>query len=359
MDLTPVFNQALAAHNARPVEPYVFRLQDLDEFLKEAYRIRAHIAELHTYLRSIRQSYLSTANPPRRKHTARPNNGSTAGSLPKDSQYLTDAQRSEIDASAKQLLRELNQAITGLQDAEQVRQAAESAVAMKKRAKAGLGALGRWAAGGAITAKSPEEELAEAKANALNAHHESIIWYLQRALEECGRFQSSMMEIRITREVEKSKSVLYKARGTMPTTNNDYGSLNGAAGAEFRGKDAVGLDENSNATVEQQLDPEQLQLFAQENQDLLKHYEDHLDAVRTAEKSLLEISELQTQLANNLSMQSAHIDQLVEDSFNTTENVGHGNKELKRATERRSTARLVFWFTCAFCTTLVVWDLII
>jgi syntaxin 18 len=77
------------------------------------------------------------------------------------------------------------------------------------------------------------------------------------------------------------------------------------------------------------------------------------------EKSLLEISELQTTLANNLSVQAAHIDQLVEDSFSTTENVGSGNKELKRATERRSTAQAVFWSTCVFCTTLVLWDLFI
>ena len=80
---------------------------------------------------------------------------------------------------------------------------------------------------------------------------------------------------------------------------------------------------------------------------------------RATEKSLLEISELQTTLANNLSVQAAHIDQLVEDSFSTVENVGSGNKELKRATERRSTAQLVFWSTCAFCTTLVLWDLFI
>jgi syntaxin 18 len=49
----------------------------------------------------------------------------------------------------------------------------------------------------------------------------------------------------------------------------------------------------------------------------------------------------------------------VEDSFSTTENVGSGNKELKRATERRSTAQAVFWSTCIFCTTLVLWDLFI
>jgi hypothetical protein len=76
------------------------------------------------------------------------------------------------------------------------------------------------------------------------------------------------------------------------------------------------------------------------------------------EKSLLEISELQSTLANNLSIQSAHIDQLVQDSFSTTENVGSGNRELQRATERKSTARLVFWSTCMLCTFLVGWDLV-
>lgn len=197
-----------------------------------------------------------------------------------DTKYLTDEQRNEIDSSAKQLLRELNYAITTLQEAEQVRQATESTVAYKKRAKRGLGALGRWAAGGAITAKSLEEELEEAKSNTIKAHRESIIWYLQRALEECGRFQSSMMEIRITREVEKTKSILYKAGSAMPVAG-DFGAANGthSAGTDYRGK-TTHIQEADPAAVEAQLDPEQLQLFAQENQDLLKHYEDHLDQVR-------------------------------------------------------------------------------
>jgi t-SNARE complex subunit (syntaxin) len=78
-----------------------------------------------------------------------------------------------------------------------------------------------------------------------------------------------------------------------------------------------------------------------------------------AEKSLLEISELQTTLATNLSVQAAHIDQLVEDSHLATENVGSGNKQLKKATERRSTAQMVFYGTSAFCLTLILWDLFI
>ncbi|OAL03371.1 hypothetical protein IQ06DRAFT_243200 [Phaeosphaeriaceae sp. SRC1lsM3a] len=358
MDITPIFNEVLRRHDAQPVEPYVFRVEDLEEFVKEAYRIRTHITKLHTDLKSIRQSYLSTANPPRGKQFARASG--SAASSEKDTKYLTDAERTEIDASAKQSLRELNYAINTLSDAEKIRQTTQSQVALQKRARQGLGALGRWAAGGAITAKSVEEELEEAKANTVKAHHESIIWTLQNQLEECGRFQSSMMEIRLMREVEKSKSVLYKTRASGPSTN-DYGDMHGGdsgSSTDYRGK-ASYKPEDSNGVIEQQLDPEQLQLFAQENQDMLKQYEDQLDKVRATEKSLVEISELQTTLANNLSVQSAHIDQLVQDSFSTTENVGGGNKELKRATERRSTAQAVFWSTCIFCTTLVLWDLFI
>lgn len=44
MDITPVFHEVLVQHDARPVEPYVFRVEDLDEFLKEAYRIVGHVA---------------------------------------------------------------------------------------------------------------------------------------------------------------------------------------------------------------------------------------------------------------------------------------------------------------------------
>ncbi|CBX90660.1 hypothetical protein IAQ61_002148 [Plenodomus lingam] len=334
MDITPVLNQVLATHNAGPIEPPVFRVDDLDEFLKEAYRIRTHITKLHSDLKSIRRSYLSTAHAPRRKQYAR---SSASLSADKETRYLSDAERTEIDAQAKQSLRDLNYAINTLRDAEQIRQTTESQVALRKRAKQGLGALGRWAAGGAITAKSVEESVEEAKANNIRAHRESIIWSLQNQLEACGRFQSKMMEIRLLREVEKSKSVLYKTRATGPSSQGE---------ADVK-------------EVENQLDPEQLQLFAQENQDMLKQYEDQLDKVRATEKSLTEISELQSTLANNLSLQSAHIDQLVQDSFQTTENVGSGNKELKRATERGSTAQKVFWATCAFCGTLVLWDLFV
>lgn len=79
---------------------------------------------------------------------------------------------------------------------------------------------------------------------------------------------------------------------------------------------------------------------------------------RTAERSLLEIAELQSSLVSHLDIQSSHISQLVSDSINTTANVQGGNKELKKASERKSTARMVFWASCVLCGVLVGWDLV-
>ena len=44
MDITPIFNEVLVRHHARPVEPYVFRVEALEDFVKEAYRIVGHVA---------------------------------------------------------------------------------------------------------------------------------------------------------------------------------------------------------------------------------------------------------------------------------------------------------------------------
>ena len=273
------------------------------------------------------------------------------------------------------MLRELNGYIRKLADAEKLRQNTETTITRKKYARLGLGALGSWAAGGGGHTKSFEEDLDEAKAKAINMHRESVLWYLGKKLEECGSLQASMMEKRIMREMEKNRSNLAKSRAN-PIL--DLGSFDNGPGSSPTYKTSGGLHlETEQANPEDELTPEQIQLFEKENQDMLKHYQSTLNQVRyviqgmqtsghkanvyprTAEKSLIEISELQTQLVNNLAIQSAHIDQLVADSHFTNDNIGVGNKELKKATERPSTAKYVFYASCGLSAFLVIWDLII
>lgn len=242
---------------------------------------------------------------------------------------------------------------------------------------------------------------------------ESVLWYLRRGLKEAGEVQRGMMEKRVEREVERSKSALYKAKNIPGREalvreivggeewrggGGGGGVTNG--GARKGGMGAVELEAEERRNTEMQLSPEQLQLFERENEDLMKRYEGQLDQIRyfypvfsslfplsfshltffpglwassylvlsladycdwnyrTAEKSLMDIAEMQSQLIQQLDVQAESIQQMQVDSLNTAENVGGGNKQLKKAAERKSTARLVFWATCGLCSFLVAWDLV-
>lgn len=139
--------------------------------------------------------------------------------------------------------------------------------------------------------RSPEQEHDEESARTIRAVRESMLWFLRRGLETAAEVQRSMVEKRIERVREKEKSVLYKMgsmRGDIPTRPPD-----GAAAAAFdsgksyyaaasltRREYGAAMSEAEVADIESQLSPEQLQLFEQENNTMLKHYEDTLSKVQ-------------------------------------------------------------------------------
>ncbi|ODA77699.1 hypothetical protein RJ55_06301 [Drechmeria coniospora] len=343
VNITSEFNDLLSKHGAPTTRGrVVLDVDALDGFLKEAYRINSHIASLHEELRDVRQAYLSTAQP-RKVHA-----GYAAG----QPRVLTDREREDVDANAKQMLRELNASIRALDDAEQLRRETESAIIRKKYAS-GLSALSSWASGSDAMNKTADHAAAESGAQQTEIHRDGLLWFLRKRLELCCRTQQDMMEARLSRELERSRSF-------RPPPSADFAEfvpMSSKAQPAARSSGAGGFNEAASAY--QDLTEEQVQMFEEGNQDMMKHYESTLDKVRTAEKSLVEISELQSLLVNNLATQAAHIEQLVTDSMSTTENVGGGNKELKKAAKRPSAARYTFFAASGLCAFLVIWDLII
>ena len=189
-----------------------------------------------------------------------------------------------------------------------------------------------------------------------------MIWYLQAGLAQAMQRRQEMVEIKAEREREKERSVLWKMNASAPARGE---SMNGSAKGfpaktEDRGQKYNPAADSSYdpLAVESQLSPEQLQLFESENSTLLNYYNDTLKQVTQAEKSVLEIASLQQTLVSHLTTQGEMIEQLVTDAQNTDENVQKGNKELKKASERESTAKLVFWTTVGICGFLVGWDLV-
>ncbi|GAQ43340.1 hypothetical protein AtubIFM55763_003337 [Aspergillus tubingensis] len=362
-DLTPTFTQLV--HSKSPTSKLstgYMTTEIADEFLKEAYRINTHITSLLSYLQTIRPSYLSLTNTKPTTTTS-----TTSTTQPKPNETLDDTARDTITTTTSSLLSNLSTSITTLSAAENLRQ---ETVSRSIAQRFGKGFLAKWAGGATLTSsnddgnegKDKEQIVEEEKEKVLKGVRESVLFYLNKKLGSVVNEQRDMVEKRIERVRERERSVLYKS-------NTSSGSVGGGGGwgrvdGEWRGDTGntgggvVKMDEKEVKEIEKQLTPEQLQLFEEENDSLVRYFEDVVGKVQNAEKSLLEISSLQQTLVSHLSTQEEYISQLVTDASNTEANIGQGNKELKRATERRSTAQAVFWGTVGLCTWLVVWDLV-
>jgi hypothetical protein len=178
-------------------------------------------------------------------------------------------------------LRDLNARIRAFEDAEQLRQNTDAAL-LRKRLSRGLGVLGSWAAGDGVR---NEQASLEATARQIGAHRESVIWFLRTRLQETAQTQQRMMETRLTREMEKNRSVLAKARGPVmnmgahePANNSIRKPLVGVAanGTSLPMQE----EEETKKPMADNLTDGQRQLFEKGNQDMLKHLESTLDKVR-------------------------------------------------------------------------------
>lgn len=110
---------------------------------------------------------------------------------------------------------------------------------------------------------------------------ESVLWFLRTGLEGAASVQREMVEKRIERVREKEKSVLYKnaVPGAKVPAASEYGA-GSKSSPPLPTPDAVVLSEADSARIEAQLSPEQLQLFEEENDSMLRHYEDTLGKVQ-------------------------------------------------------------------------------
>jgi hypothetical protein len=239
--------------------------------------------------------------------------------------HFTDQERDSVDSSTATLLRDLSSSIANLSSAETLRHETESSL-LRKRYGHANNLLWRWAGGGSALSgtaaaqepRTPEQERDEGAAHTIRTVRESVLWSLRRGLEGAAEVQRGMVEKRIEREREKEKSVLYKLGGSdnkaasitlgQPLEGEGGSSLLSST-SSLRAHDAAMLSEGEVADIESQLSPEQLQLFAQENNTMLEHYEDTLSKVQYVSKPLffLSTSPLKTRIISVLNLRQIRI----------------------------------------------------
>ncbi|EPS41667.1 hypothetical protein H072_4427 [Dactylellina haptotyla CBS 200.50] len=349
-NISDAFNKLLESRDSAPIRGRRWHIPE-DGFIKEAYTINASITKLTRFLLSIRQAYLSTARAPR--------HASSLTTRPPDRRYFTDKERDEIDFEAKTMIRQYMQVIANLEDAEKTR------ILIEKKTREKNLSLGKWIRDLRRGGDEVDEEVEKSKWMAL--HREGVLWLLKNRLEKLSEIQREQQETRLMREVEKNKSILENvafnksqglAMGNAAVQASKAAQVEAQAKAYKRSQAAAAMEDEETRDIEQMLSKDQLQIFAKENQDMVKYYEDTLDQIRSAEKSLIEISEMQNRIVMDIAAQSDHIDQLMADSVTTSQNVEQGNKQLKQAAQRASPARYVFQASVGFCAFLILADLL-
>ncbi|KAK1922780.1 hypothetical protein DB88DRAFT_370058 [Papiliotrema laurentii] len=348
-DITPLFRSVMTSVQGsvppgRPKSPYRARSpapkgkqkDDQGEFLKEAYRIHAHLASLSTLLGTIRKAYLSTATAPIRRHERPHEDGSSGGQGGedglerwKDSKYLSDRERDEIDLRAKVILRRCRERVTQLEEQEKARQ--------KQASPPAVSALYTF-----LPSLAPAETSLAVGESLVRAHRASVIWTLNDMMARIGGTIAGMQEERLKRREERSRTLGGQAsrEAARFTSNSTSTSKLPSMLMPTSGTESKAVIPEDEPPIESQLSPEQIQQFALENNALVEHMESQLTSVLAAEKSLLEISALQTELVRHLAMQTEITERLYDEAVGSVAEVGKANQQLKQARKRGEEGRL-------------------
>ncbi|BGP36777.1 hypothetical protein JCM10449v2_000679 [Rhodotorula kratochvilovae] len=339
-----------------------------DAWTKQAEQVATNLRSFAGFLSSIRRAYLdlgsSSSNPHAHHHQqpARQLDPSKGLAAWEGVRWLTDRERDEIDFAVKVALRKSVDRVRELEALEKARLAA----AKRDNPNAGLSRLLGLAS--SSPAVSPEAE-------ALSQHRAHIALYFNELLAAVSQRQRDQQEARVRRQLERTQSLGGMGGGgalgmdelgrQMARRAKSERAAGKGKGRESVDEGAVGAvpsmyrpapipgeeDEEDDHPLESTLTAEQVQQFEAEESALLKATQSDLEALKTAESSLLEIAALQTQLAQHLGQQSELTDKLWEEAVTVSGEVERGNKQLKQAKERSRDSRmwlLIFLFGSSF-----------
>lgn len=312
--------------------------------------------DLIRYLRVIRSPYLALNT--HRNRSKRADGASKADHV----QPFTDQQVKDVDEAMKKQVKQIDSSLQQLSEDVEFEMQAKNAIRAKKREKKGFGRLGRWAAGGAAQERTQEEVEEDAVLETQKAHRDGVILSLRMRLQQAGKVQEDIVSTRLNREIERSQNIMSKAR-----VDRFQPEIQAESASSKQPMSAMDIDreaeqaarrerEQMRSELEAQMTPGQLQQLQSEETTMLKHYNAELDKIQRAQSSVLEISNLQTELTMHLNLQAEGISQLVSDSFEIGGNVKQGNKELEKANERWRPAQWTFYAAVGTGCFLVLWD---
>uniref|UniRef100_A0A674EF69 Syntaxin-18 n=1 Tax=Salmo trutta TaxID=8032 RepID=A0A674EF69_SALTR len=182
----------------------------------------------------------------------------------------------------------------------------------------------------------------------IKEHRGAVLDLIEMYLKGVCKLYSEQRAIRVKRVVDKkrleestSPCFLPEERSVMEVPENN-----------------VSLWEEGQGRVDDELSPEEMQMFEQENQRLVSEMSNLVDEVRQIEGKVVEISRLQEIFAEKVLMQETEIDSIHQLVVGATENVKEGNEDIREAIQNNAGFRvwiLFFLVMCSFSLLFLDW----
>ncbi|KAI9230151.1 MAG: hypothetical protein DHS80DRAFT_29097 [Piptocephalis tieghemiana] len=281
-----------------------------DSFSQEAYRIYRHIRTLRALLSQSRKGYL-----------ARPGRagGKGIGGL----SSMTEHERDEMDRQAREIIATCSSRIRSLE-------------AIVEASGKGVGAMGNLMYN--LLVDDGTEDPGKRQQDVQRAHRASITLTLNTWLAQLGQQQRQMQEARLERQMEQQKSRINPSISSMDLHVEPSGDT-----------DTAGDDG---------LTSEQRQALEQENDRMVEEFATALDQIRQTERSLTEISQIQSQLATHLAQQTQETERLYAEATASTDRVKDGNFQLAEARKHMADTRkwiLIFLLAASLILLFLDW----
>lgn len=174
----------------------------------------------------------------------------------------------------------------------------------------------------------------KSQSSAINKHREGILLSLSFELRDTSKMLLNMQETRLSRKRDIELG--------------NFDSSLSAVNVESLNYDLIpeSMDRNQSDPFAE-LSQEQLQVLQGENSEILDAKLEDLAKVEQISRSVIEIAQLESQLAAHLTVQSENINNLVNEHDMTEVDIVEGNKVLKKATRKGNYATRIVMFTAA------------
>ncbi|XP_069497407.1 syntaxin-18 [Ambystoma mexicanum] len=207
----------------------------------------------------------------------------------------------------------------------------------------------------------------------VKGHRAAVLDFSEDYLRRVCKLYSEQRAIRVKRVVDKkrlSRLEPEQSKRSSAASSNERSLVTSTDASEVElTSDEESIDKNVSETSnnvglwedgkgEDELSPEEIQMFEQENQRLVGEMTSLFDEVRQIEGKVVEISRLQEIFTEKVLQQEGEIDNIHQLVVGATENIKEGNEDIREAIKNNAGFRvwiLFFLVMCSFSLLFLDW----